>query len=210
MSEPYVVGDLHCQAAVFCYKGDNTVEPLKSDLDKIAGDPPMIRGEIHEEKKRFLKTLREWNEHSDPRGTFLCIYAHSGEPGIAPIGGKQLELHPDPESLIITWEELAHAMPKGVAYLWLLGCRTQEVLKIWQELGGPVFSRLLATDAKDKWRPFVKWFAAEISLDPVFYNDEMIPLLIRKAPDLAKHTQYFGPDFKPVVPPSSGQNAGAN
>jgi hypothetical protein len=204
MSEPHVIGDLSCQAAVFCYKGDNTVVPLRNDLDRMAGAPPMVRGEIHDDKVRFLAALTKWNEQCDPPAAFLCIYAHSGEPGIAPIGGKQLQSHPDPESLIISWEDLALAIPKGVAYLWQLGCRTEEALKSWQALRGLVSSRLLATDAKEPWQPFVKWFAAEISLDPIFYNDEMMSVLKRKMPELAGRTHYFGPDLKPVAPPSIG------
>ena len=77
MSEPYVIGDLSCQAAVFCYKGDNTVIPLKNDLDRMAGYPPKVRGEIHDDKVRFLAALTKWNEQCNPPGgipVHLCSF----------------------------------------------------------------------------------------------------------------------------------------
>jgi hypothetical protein len=201
-TEPFVVGALHCQAAIFCYKADGTVDALKDDLNTIAGNPSQVRGEIHREKAQFLQAVQAWNRQSDPNEAFLCIYAHAGGPGIAPIGGEEFASHPNRDNLLVTWDELAQALPHRVAYLWLLGCRTEQALKKWQALRNPVLRRLLATNAKYPWQPFVKWFAAEISLDPIVYNDEMVPLLLRKAPDLAAQTRYFGADLKPVAPSS--------
>jgi hypothetical protein len=200
--EPFVVGSLHCQAAIFCYKADSTVDALKDDLNTMVGNVGQIRGEIHREKTRFLEALKEWNKQSDPQGAFLCIYAHAGGPGIAPIGGEEFRSNPNRDSLLVTWDELAHAIPFGVACLWLLGCRTEQALKNWESLRSPVLRRLLATNEKFSWRPFVKWFAAEIGFNPIVYYDEMVPLLLQKTPELAGHTQYFGADLKPVAPAS--------
>ncbi len=182
-TEPFVIGALHCQAAIFCYKTDRTVDALKADLNTMAGNLDQVRGEIHREKIRFLEAVKAWNKQSDPNGALLCIYGHR-------------------DSLLVTWDELAQAIPYGVAYLWLLGCRTEEALKKWQALRSPVLRRLLATNASFPWQPFVKLFAAEIGLDPIIYNDEMVSLLLQKAPELAAHTQYFGADLKPVAPSS--------
>ncbi len=201
-TEPFVIGALHCQAAIFCYKTDRTVDALKADLNTMAGNLDQVRGEIHREKIRFLAAVKAWNKQSDHNGALLCIYGHAGETGIAPIGGEAFASNPNRDSLLVTWDELAQAIPYGVAYLWLLGCRTEEALKKWQALRSPVLRRLLATNASFPWQPFVKLFAAEIGLDPIIYNDEMVSLLLQKAPELAAHTQYFGADLKPVAPSS--------
>lgn len=198
-TEPFIVGPLHCQAAIFCYKADSTVDTLRDDINTMAGDLGHVRGEIHSEKVRFLEGVKVWNEQSDPNGAFLCIYAHAGKAGIAPIGGEEFSSNPNRDSLLVTWEELAQAIPSGVAYLWLLGCNTKHALRKWQPLRGPALRRLLATNAKFPWQPFVKWFAAEIGVDPIVYNDEMVTLLLQKAPELAAQTQYFGPDLKPLA-----------
>jgi hypothetical protein len=46
------------------------------------------------------------------------------------------------------------------------------------------------------WKPFLKFFAHEISTDPIICDDEMRALLIRKSPELGAHTKYFGPDLR--------------
>ena len=198
--EPFVVGALHCQAAVFCYKADGTVDDLEADLNTMTGNLGHVRGEVHHEKARFLEAVEAWNKQCAPDGAFLCVYAHAGAPGIAPIGGEEFVSNPNRDSLLVTWGELAQALPCGVAYLWLLGCCTEQALKKWEPIRSPVLRRLLATNAKFPWQPFVKWFASEIGLDPIMYNDQMVPLLLQKAPELAAQTQYFGADLKPVAP----------
>lgn len=42
-----------------------------------------------------------------------------------------------------------------------------------------------------------KFFAHEISTDPIVCDDAMRALLAEKSPELASHTKYFGPDLRP-------------
>lgn len=190
MSSPIVVGDLSFQAAVFVYKNDASVPFAEVDIRTMNESEGGIRGELHSDKQIFLKALTDWNRKIDPRNAFLCIYSHAGSPGIAPIDKPE-------KSQIISWLEFADALPHGVQYLWLLGCRTEQAVKTWEPLGGPVRHRLLATDSKKYWEPFLKFFAHEISIDPIITDDEMEELLTKKYKGLASHTKYFDTNLKP-------------
>jgi hypothetical protein len=194
----FVIGEVHCQAAVFCYKADATVERLMADLAAIAGSPPTLRGEIGSDKAAFLDSLRSWNDTCDSKGAFLCLYAHAGDTGIAPIGGDEYREHPNKSSLLISWPELVGALPQGVAYLWVLGCNTERALPKLKALKGIVHRRLLLTDSSEPWRPFIKLFAEEVSLDPIRYTSEMPAVMRERQPELAAHTRYFGPDLQPI------------
>lgn len=195
MSSQSPVGKLWSQAAVFVYKSDDSVPFAEADIIIMNESEGGIRGEIHGDKQAFLSSLRTWNSGIDPTNAFLCIYSHAGAPGIAPIP-KLPDISP-----IISWAELADALPQGVQYLWLLGCETEESIKAWKPLAAPVRHRLLATDISTKWEPFLKFFAHEISTDPIICDDEMRALLTEKAPKLASHTKYFGPDLRPITEP---------
>ena len=186
------VGELCSQAAVFVYKNDTSVRFAEADIRAMNKSEGGISGEIHGDKQAFISALRTWNSGIDPTNAFLCIYSHAGAPGITPID----EL-PD-KSPIISWTELADALPQGVQYLWLLGCETEKSIKAWKTLAGPVRHRLLATDSSMYWEPFLKFFAHEISIDPIICDDEIRALLIEKSPELASHTKYFGPDLRPI------------
>lgn len=119
------------------------------------------------------------------------MYAHAGAAGIAPVGAPEKEF-------VISWSELARALPKGVRYLWLLGCKTEKACTAWKSLQGPVIHRLLATSESIRWVDFIRFFALEISLDPIHFDDEMADRLRQHAPELAKHTQYFDSDLRPL------------
>ncbi len=188
---PAHIGNLSAQAAIFIYKNDSTAPDAWKDVELLHVAEGGIRGELHSNKSAFLEALSRWNASVNPSNSFLCIYSHAGAPGIGPEPKY-------PSEDVIEWQELAAALPKGVQYLWLVGCKTQEALKKWQPLQGPVLHRLLATDAKFPWLPFLKCFAAEISLEPITFDDEMRTLLLAKHPDLAAHTNYFGPDLQPL------------
>lgn len=187
MSSPIIVGDLTSQAAVFVYKDDDSVTDAAADIRRMHASQGGIRGEIHADKQAFWDALTKWNSEAEPANAFLCIYSHAGDPGIAPTS--------DDASRIISWTELADALPRGVQYLWLLGCETQKALNAWKALGGPVRHRLLATDSEVYWQPFLQFFAHEISIDPVTADDEMEERLAKSSPELAEHTKYFSPQL---------------
>jgi hypothetical protein len=195
MSSQPPVGKLCSQAAVFVYKDDASVPFAEADIRTMNKSEGGIRGEIHGDKQAFLGALRTWNSGIDPRNAFLCIYSHAGAPGIAPIPA----LPDDPR--VISWTQLADALPQGVQYLWLLGCKTEESINSWKPLGGPVRHLLLATDFSTPWEPFLKFFAHEISTSPIIYDNEMRALLTRESPELASHTKYFGPDLQSIPEP---------
>jgi hypothetical protein len=184
---PKVSGKISCQAAIFIYKDDPTAAPAWLDVQKISNAEREIHAELHSEKASLLQALSLWNQATDSNGSFLCIYSHAGPLGINAVSGVA-------ESRI-TWSELAAALPLGARYIWLLGCETEHALSHWSALAGPVKHRLLATDASKPWRPFLKFFASEIGLDPIRCDDEMTIRLRQQAPELAKHTRYFGPDL---------------
>ena len=183
------IGVLSAQAAIFIYKNDSTAPKAWEDVEHMHLAEGGIRGELHTNKSDFLKAVALWNAAVAATNSFLCIYSHAGVQGIAP--------KPTLEA-VIDWQELADALPNGVQYLWLVGCKTQEALNNWQPLGRPVLPRLLATDEEFPWQPFLKYFAAEISIAPITFDDEMSEHLLRKQPSLAAHTKYFGRDLQPL------------
>jgi len=190
MSSPIIVGNPSSQAAVFVYKDDGSVSQAAADIRSIHGKEGGIRGEVHSDKQAFLTALNNWNSGVDCNNSFLCIYSHAGSPGIAPVRKPS-------KSQVISWSELANALPHGLQYLWLLGCKTEQAVKAWEPLGGPVRHRLLATDSTEPWEPFLEFFADEISIDPITMDDEMERRLAKRSPELAKHTKYFSPALKP-------------
>ncbi len=181
------IGDVRCQAAVFIYKDDGTGEKLWPELMKMHERQGGIRGEWHTKRDEFLADLKVWNDSVDSANSFLCIYSHAGRLGVNCRGGE--------ESTRIAWMELAEALVKPVQYLWLLGCKTQECMKSWDPLHGPVGHLLLATSESTDWGPFLTYFEYEIDVNNIAFDNEMPIILNEKYPDLAKHTNYFKPGF---------------
>lgn len=126
-------------------------------VNKIAAREGALRGELHDSKVPFLEGLNSWNQSLDPTNSFLCIYSHAGKSGIAPSN------YPTREELV-RWEELADALPRGVRHLWLLGCDTSRALEVWDERPAPVAHRCLVTTESKLWQPFIEFFAREISV----------------------------------------------
>lgn len=187
------IGDADCQGAVFVYKDDKTKDTAWADVERINAEHGGIRGELHTQKDEFLRGLRSWESAVDPSNAFLCIYAHMGSSGINCVGQQDARL--------VSWAELADALPGGVECLWLVGCDSQECMKSWSPLSGPVRHILLATSESKPWRPLLKCFAAEISMKRIRFYDEMPDYLERESPELAKYTAYFRPTsggFKPA------------
>jgi hypothetical protein len=183
----HIIGDRLCQAAVFIYKDDGTAEKLWPELVKMHERQGGIRGEWHTQRGEFLAALTAWNSSVDPANSFLCIYSHAGSPGVNCRSGEK--------STRIAWSELAKALINRVQYLWLLGCKTQECMKFWDPLHGPVGHLLLATSESRDWGPFLTYFENEIDVNHIAFDDEMPTILNKKYPDLAKHTDYFKPGF---------------
>jgi len=184
-----VVGDSDCQAAVFVYKNDCSGPSAWTDVKAINASPRSIRGEWHTRKSHLLSGLRKWNESVDPENAFLCVYAHMGESGLNCVR----PVTPSAVTWEVTWQELADELPRGVQYLWLLGCESQECMKSWSPLGSPVRHRLLVTTESKYWQPLLKVFAAEISLEQIAFDDQMSAKIAQAEPELSKHTRYFRP-----------------
>ena len=179
-----VIGDLDCQAAVFVYKDDDSKDKAWEAVVGIEAGQP-IRGEHHTDKDDFLAAISAWASNVDPDNAFLCIYAHMGDPGIAPVG--------EDDGRIITWEELETVLGDGVHLLWLIGCKSEASMGVWNTSARPVRGFLLATSESQPWRPFIQFFADEISMDHIRPYDEMPAHLLKEAPDLAKLTKYYKP-----------------
>jgi hypothetical protein len=177
------IGKRSSQAAIFIYKNDGTGEIHWPDVKSIHARQGGIRAEWHVSKEQFLVSLRAWNRKVDAANSFLCIYAHAGSPGIS--------CDPEDWKALVSWSELAAALPNPVHYLWLLGCKTRECIRAWAPLHAPVGHLLLATSASKYWGPFIECFEHEITLNNIGYDDEMPGILRKKYPKLAKHTAYF-------------------
>jgi hypothetical protein len=196
----WTAGTRRCQAAIFMYKNDSSVESVKSEIQRINTEqgkapsrPPTdgIYGEHDTTKREFMEGLSDWNGLVDANNSFLCIYAHANGDGICPL--KEYDGTAEYQKDLITWHELAAAVAKPVQYLWLLGCTTQECTKHWGAANGPVRGLLLATSAEVYWGDFVSCFEAEISLDPIRSSKDVINFIRSKYPNVAQNTHYFKP-----------------
>jgi hypothetical protein len=151
---PKRIGKRTFQAAMFIYKDDSTGPGIWSEVRKIHKTHGHICGEWHTKKRAFLNGLRDWNRRTDPTNAFLCVYAHAGKQGLNCIGGIDRRL--------VSWEELGETLRYPIQYLWLVGCRTRECVKVWHPLHGPIRHLLLATSKSAPFAPLVKCFADEI------------------------------------------------
>lgn len=151
-------GERNCQGAIFIFKDDGRQEKPWEHARGI----PHIRAELHSSKDLFLRSLKAWNATVDPTNSFLAIYAHMGEPGIAPT----------PKGPLVTWNELADALPKKVSTLWLAGCKSAR--HPWEKPSdSPVTGTLLVTTESRDWSALVKIFENEVSLDNIKFFDQM-------------------------------------
>lgn len=192
-----VFGDRDCQAAVFVYKDDNTRVPASAELQKLS-KTGSVRAELHDNKRQFLTGLRKWGRHVDPQNAFLCVYAHMDDTGICCVDFD--------DGRLITWQRLAQALPRRVEVLWLVGCDSRQAIAVWSKSMNPVRRFLVATSASVHFLPLVPIFRYEISIDPLFYFDEMPTVLKHKQPALARVSSYhevvrkkFVPVFRRVV-----------
>ena len=154
-----ISGNLACQVAAFVYKDDQTAIGAWRDVQQISD----IRGEIHDSRASFLSALKAWNDRPElnPDNAFLGIYAHMGSPGISPKSGLDPTFNP---ADVISWSDLAAALPLGVSTCWLVGCSSVEVTAVWDPVAGPVLRRLLVTQEGNRWLPLLKHFAVEIGI----------------------------------------------
>lgn len=178
-----VIGAEELPAAVFIYKGDGSTAAAWHSVEVIADHEGWVRGELHHSKAPFLQALETWNLLVDPVDSFLCIYSHAGENGIAPVQRPNA-------SDVVQWDELADALPRGVRYLWLLGCETDHAHIAWAERPVPVAHHCLSTLASVNWQPFIEFFAREISVEEILSPDELMARLSADNPVLASSTHY--------------------
>jgi hypothetical protein len=152
-------GEPDSQGAIFVFKDDGRQQTPWEHARGI----PHVRAELHSGKDSFLRSLKAWNATVNPKNSFLAIYAHMGEGGIATT--------PDGAS-VVSWNELASAMPKKVSTLWLAGCKS--VLAPWEKPSdGPVTGTLLVTTQSRNWAALVKIFENEASLDNIKFFDQI-------------------------------------
>jgi len=181
-----ISGNLTCQVAAFVYKDDQTAIGAWRDVQQISD----IRGEIHDSRASFLSVLKAWNDRPElnPDNAFLGIYAHMGSPGISPKSGLDPTFNP---ADVISWSDLAAALPLGVSTCWLVGCSSVEVTAVWDPVAGPVLRRLLVTQEGNRWLPLLKHFAVEIGMDPITYPEEMPKRLLELLPTIGRDITYY-------------------
>jgi hypothetical protein len=167
---------------MFVYLDDGLRDKAWRRVRRIEAKEGPICGERYRYKQEFLDALQDWNERSDPKNSYLCIVAHAGKAGINSVSGQ--------DATRIKWSELAKAIKRPVRYLWLAGCHTEECLKHWNSLSGPVGHLLIAT-TENAPPKLARFFAHEISINNIVLYGEMPELLRKKAPDLARITEFF-------------------
>jgi len=178
------IGSRTCAAAMFVYLADKNRETVWRRVRRIQTKEGPICGERYRDKQQFLDALKDWTANSDSANSYLCICAHAGKLGINSVSGQ--------DATRIKWSELAKAITRRVRYLWLVGCHTEECLRHWNPLSGPVGHLLMATTHNAPPR-LVRFFAHEISINNIVLDGEMLELLRKKAPDLARITEFFRP-----------------
>ena len=169
---------------MFVYLADKNRETVWRRVRRIQTKEGPICGEQYRDKQQFLDALKDWTANSDSANSYLCICAHAGKLGINSVSGQ--------DATRIKWSELAKAITRRVRYLWLVGCHTEECLRHWNPLSGPVGHLLMATTHNAPPR-LVRFFAHEISINNIVLDGEMLELLRKKAPDLARITEFFRP-----------------
>jgi hypothetical protein len=178
------IGSRTCAAAMFVYLADHPRDKVWQSVRRIQTKEGPICGERYRYKQEFLDALKDWTAKSDLANSYLCICAHAGRLGINSGRGQ--------DATRIKWSELAKAIAHPVKYLWLVGCHTNECLKHWDPLSGPVGHLLMAT-TRNAPPKLVRFFAHEISINNIVPDGGMPKLLRRKAPDLARITKFFKP-----------------
>lgn len=188
-NEPAAVlhGEEGCHAGVFIYKNDSRVEQAIKSMQAI-GNKQMIRGELHKSKEGFASGLGTWNNQLKDDNAFLCIYAHMGSVGINCYGTTDVPVEVRNVSGI-SWEELSSYLPKKIEMIWLLGCKSKNVLAKWQDYCPAKY--LFVTFESENYVDFLELFAAEITFNPITPYDEMPEYLAKHSPELAKHTEYY-------------------
>ena len=176
-------GDLGCQAAAFVYKNDDSQDGAWADATGI----PDIRVEHHRAGASFTRGLTRWNAQSgiDPSNAFLAVYAHMGEGGMGPVSEPV-------RGDLVTWEAFDSTLPRGLATLWLVGCRSEFARSAWAD-GGPLRSGglLVCTTESIHWRPLLAVFADEVSIETVTPYDEMPALIRGRLPREGDHVEYW-------------------
>ena len=181
------LGPKDAAASVFIYKQDGTEKSAWTTAEEIFNSEGPIRVEVHGQKAEFLAAITTWNNRVVGTKAFLAIYAHMSTLGMNCRG--QMDAN------AVRWPELAAALTNGIAYLWLVGCKSKFALPEWAALSHPVKLRVLATSTSRYWEPLLRFFGYEISISTIAFDDEMLDRIRARAPALAAATRYFEPPF---------------
>jgi hypothetical protein len=183
-------------AAIFIFKNDGRNQSAWDSADEVA--EVLIQHEV--QKSIFLDGLREWHRQLDKPWEYahLAIYSHSFQLGISVDADG---------SEPISWAELNAALPRRVATLWLVGCRTEYALRAWpRPADSPVSKSLLVTNASLDWERFLPLFRNEVSLEGFSLYDQMASRLRTAHAKLGAEVTYLdakGPKWTPFPEPAA-------
>jgi hypothetical protein len=93
---------------------------------------------------------------------------------------------------LVTWNQLADALPRGVAVLWIVGCKSEYVRRAWPTpTASPVRSSLLVTTAALDWHELLPHFRAEVDINNFVLFDRMKSYLVQRVSKLGQEVAYL-------------------
>lgn len=186
-------GHIESAAAIFIYKADATTQIAWEDASRIAD----VRCELHNRREEFLQGLNAWNSQAglNPSNSFLAIYSHMGPAGVSP---TEFGAANHSDANIISWSDLAAAIPRGIGTVWLVGCASNIMATESTQMHRTIRNYALVTTDTVAWLLLLPLFAFEISLDPIYYCTEMPTLIAAQLDRLrlgaqARSIEYYRP-----------------
>lgn len=166
---------------IFIFKKDKKNQVAWDDSTEL----PHTRVELHTQRQPFLAALSAWESRvGNIENSCLLIYAHGHMRGISPTD--------PPAGEFVSWYDLALALPRRVATLWLVGCNSQDVKNAWPTpSASPVRSSLLVTTSTIDWQPLIKYFRSETDIDQFVVFNDMKSYLLRAAGDDGQQVEYL-------------------
>jgi hypothetical protein len=141
-------------------------------LSALGYDPTDSTGQfvyvVHSATRdEFLAELSAWHERAHDNDCALLIYAHMAPDDIGPVDSTSVPG--------VTWRELAEALPHGISSLWLAGCESHYCTAAWAKPPAQhcVRNWLVCTTTSIYWLPLMPYFIKELSLDPIFYPEQI-------------------------------------
>lgn len=187
------VGELHSQGAIFIYKSDAKKQLAWEDAKAV----PSVRIEASSTRADLLESLRRWSSRVDATNASLCIYSHMAKEGMSPTGSV---------AELVTWQDFSAALGGGIDTLWLVGCNSADVLKLWPTpRASPVLRTLLVTSSAENWLDLVRTFATDVGLEALLLFFDEVEAHVRSLhPKLSQHIHYFnakGTEWRKFVAP---------